>query len=72
MYFNFIDIYKVGVLLSHVHSIVMSSNSMVGHLPVDLQQLTQLRMVELATMTGKYVRYAILLLNLQYFEFFFI
>ena len=28
---------------------------MVGHLPVDLQQLTQLRMVELATMTGKYV-----------------
>ena len=28
---------------------------MVGHLPVDLQQLTQLRMVELATMTGTYV-----------------
>ena len=43
-------------MLSHVHSIVMSSNSMVGHLPVDLQQLTQLRMVELATMTGTYIR----------------
>ena len=28
---------------------------MVGHLPVDLQQLTQLRMVELATMTGTYI-----------------
>ena len=26
---------------------------MVGHLPEELQQLTQLRMVELATMTGE-------------------
>jgi hypothetical protein len=44
--------YKVGVLLSHVHSIVMSSNSMVGYLPSELEQLTHLRMIELATMSG--------------------
>lgn len=45
--------YKVGVLSSHVHSIVMSSNGMEGRLPASIGKLTQLRMIELATMTGK-------------------
>lgn len=44
--------YKVGVLGSHVHSIVMSSNNMVGSLPPTIAHLRQLRMVELATMPG--------------------
>jgi hypothetical protein len=43
---------QVGVLLSHVHSIVMSSNGMEGELPAALEQLPQLRMIELATMPG--------------------
>ena len=42
--------YKVGVLLSHVHSLVMSSNGMSGELPDEVGQLTHLRMIELATM----------------------
>ena len=42
--------YKVGVLSSHVHSIVMSSNNMDGKLPQSIGHLTQLRMIELATM----------------------
>lgn len=42
--------YKVGVLASHVHSIVMSSNNMVGKLPESIGKLTHLRMIELATM----------------------
>ena len=42
--------YKVGVLLSHVHSLVMSSNGMAGELPDEVGQLTHLRMIELATM----------------------
>lgn len=42
--------YKVGVLTSHVHSIVMSSNGMEGKLPQSIGQLTHLRMIELATM----------------------
>ena len=45
--------YKVGVLGSRVHSIVMSSNNMVGSLPPEIGQLSQLRMIELATMPGK-------------------
>lgn len=44
--------YKVGVLHSHVHSIVMSSNNMIGSLPSSICDLTQLRMIELATMHG--------------------
>jgi hypothetical protein len=44
--------YKVGVLGSHVHSIVMSSNNMVGALPESLSDLSQLKMIELATMPG--------------------
>ena len=42
--------YKVGVLSSHVHSIVMSSNGMDGRLPSAIGKLTHLRMIELATM----------------------
>jgi Leucine-rich repeat (LRR) protein len=42
--------YKVGVLSSHVHSIVMSSNGMTGSLPQTIGNLTQLCMIELATM----------------------
>ena len=42
--------YKVGVLTSHVHSIVMSSNNMEGKLPHTIGHLSQLRMIELATM----------------------
>lgn len=45
--------YKVGVLGSRVHSIVMSSNNMVGSIPSDISKLTHLRMIELATMPGK-------------------
>jgi len=44
--------YKVGVLGSRVHSIVMSSNNMVGTLPTEISRLSHLRMVELATMPG--------------------
>ena len=44
--------YKVGALGSHVHSIVMSSNNMNGKLPSSISNLTQLRMIELATMPG--------------------
>jgi len=44
--------YKVGVLGSHVHSIVMSSNNMEGKIPAAIGRLTYLRMVELATMSG--------------------
>jgi hypothetical protein len=44
--------YKVGVLGSRVHSIVMSSNNMVGSLPPAISKLTHLRMIELATMPG--------------------
>jgi hypothetical protein len=44
--------YKVGVLSSHVHSLVMSSNGMEGGLPESMGQLTSLRMIELATMSG--------------------
>ena len=40
----------MGVLLSHVHSLVMSSNHMRGTLPAALRALSHLRMVELATM----------------------
>lgn len=46
--------YKVGVLGSRVHSIVMSSNNMVGSLPADIAKLTHLRMIELATMPGQF------------------
>lgn len=42
--------YKVGVLSSHVHSLVMSSNGMEGSLPSSIQYLSHLRMIELATM----------------------
>lgn len=42
--------YKVGVLGSNVHSIVMSSNSMSGRLPTSISSLKHLRMIELATM----------------------
>lgn len=42
--------YKVGVLASHVHSIVMSSNGMRGRLPPSISRLKHLRMIELATM----------------------
>jgi hypothetical protein len=42
--------YKVGTLGSHVHSLVMSSNRMRGELPASMSALTQLRMIELATM----------------------
>jgi hypothetical protein len=45
--------YKVGVLTSHVHSIVMSSNGMEGRLPPSISRLTHLRMIELATMPGE-------------------
>ena len=44
--------YKVGILSSHVHSIVMSSNGMEGQLPGSICKLSQLRMIELATMPG--------------------
>lgn len=44
---------QVGVLSSHVHSIVMSSNGMEGRIPTSISQLTYLRMIELATMPGK-------------------
>jgi hypothetical protein len=44
--------YKVGVLSSNVHSIVMSSNGMDGRLPASIGKLSQLRMIELATMPG--------------------
>jgi hypothetical protein len=44
---------QVGVLTSHVHSIVMSSNGMEGRLPTSISQLRFLRMIELATMPGK-------------------
>lgn len=40
------------MLGSHVHSIVMSSNNMVGTLPTSMSALKHLRMVELATMPG--------------------
>jgi hypothetical protein len=42
--------YKVGVLSSHVHSIVMSSNGMDGKIPIAVSKLAELRMIELATM----------------------
>ena len=45
--------YKVGVLSSNVHSIVMSSNGMEGTIPASIGKLTQLRMIELASMTGQ-------------------
>jgi hypothetical protein len=45
--------YKVGVLSSHVHSLVMSSNNMEGVLPPAIGRLVHLRMVELATMPRK-------------------
>jgi hypothetical protein len=45
-------IVQVGVLTSHVHSIVMSSNGMEGRIPASICQLTYLRMIELATMPG--------------------
>jgi hypothetical protein len=45
-------IIQVGVLLSHVHSIVMSSNGMSGQIPTSIRALTHLRMIELATMPG--------------------
>ncbi|KAJ1419176.1 hypothetical protein B484DRAFT_453487 [Ochromonadaceae sp. CCMP2298] len=44
--------YKVGVLSSHVHSIVMSTNGMEGRIPSSVSKLTSLRMIELATMPG--------------------
>jgi Leucine-rich repeat (LRR) protein len=44
--------WQVGVLGSHVHSIVMSSNNMVGSLPASIAALSHLRMIELATMPG--------------------
>ena len=43
---------QVGVLSSHVHSLVMSSNGMDGIIPSDIGKLTHLRMIELATMAG--------------------
>ncbi len=43
----------MGVLTSHVHSIVMSSNGMEGKIPGSISQLSYLRMIELATMPGK-------------------
>lgn len=46
---------QVGVLTSHVHSIVMSSNGMEGRIPSSIAQLTYLRMIELATMPGNFV-----------------
>ena len=42
--------YKVGVLASHVHSLVMSSNNMSGYIPTEISQLKHLRMIELASM----------------------
>lgn len=45
--------YKVGVLSSHVHSLVMSSNNMEGVLPPAIGRLVHLRMIELATMPRK-------------------
>lgn len=47
--------YKVGVLGSRVHSIVMSSNNMTGTIPPDIAKLAHLRMIELATMSGWFV-----------------
>lgn len=44
--------YKVGVLASRVHSLVMSANNMIGQIPDSISQLSQLRMIELATMPG--------------------
>lgn len=44
--------YKIGVLSSHVHSIVMSSNGMDGKIPASIGKLSQLRMIELATMSN--------------------
>lgn len=41
---------QVGVLHSNVHSIVMSSNNMDGCISSSISQLSQLRMIELATM----------------------
>lgn len=43
---------QVGVLSSHVHSLVMSSNGMDGRIPAAVADLTHLRMIELATMPG--------------------
>jgi Leucine-rich repeat (LRR) protein len=40
------------VLASHVHSLVMSSNGMDGFIPPEICALSQLRMIELATMPG--------------------
>ena len=40
----------MGALAGHVHSIVMSSNNMVGRLPTTIDKLVHLRMLELATM----------------------
>lgn len=40
------------MLGSRVHSIVMSSNNMVGTIPSEISKLTHLRMIELATMPG--------------------
>lgn len=51
-YLLLIFIVQVGVLTSHVHSIVMSSNGMEGRIPASIAQLTFLRMIELATMPG--------------------
>ncbi len=42
--------YKVGVLASHVHSLVMSSNNMSGYIPEEIFRLKHLRMIELASM----------------------
>lgn len=42
--------YKVGVLDSHVHSIVMSNNNMKGTLAASIGRLRHLRMIELASM----------------------
>ncbi len=44
--------YKVGTLAGRVHSLVMSSNGMRGTLPPILSQLQEIRMIELATMSG--------------------
>ena len=45
------------MLTSHVHSIVMSSNGMEGQLPSSIYKLSELRMIELATMPGIYYLY---------------
>lgn len=47
---------QVGVLTSHVHSIVMSSNGMEGRIPPSINQLRYLRMIELATMPGMHIK----------------